>query len=52
MRKVPLHPAEAEAEAGKKKRRKLTPEEQQLLRLKKDMQAQQNQERLRAMSDK
>ena len=53
MRKVPLHPAEAEpAEAGKKKRRKLTPEEQQLLQLKKDMQAQQNQERLRAMSDK
>lgn len=52
MRKVPLQPAEAEAEAGKKKRKKLTPEEQRLIQLKKEMQAQANQNRLRSMPKK
>lgn len=53
MRKVPLQPAEAEAaDAGKKKRKKLPPEEQRLLQLKKEMQAQENQARLRSMPEK
>lgn len=51
MRKVPLQPAEAGADAGKKRRRKLTPEEQKLLQLKKQMQAQENQKRLRTMPE-
>lgn len=52
MRKVPLQPAEAEAEAGKKKREKLTSEEQRPQLLKKEMQAQANQDRLRSMPEK